>query len=169
MFEMKIHTEAIYDICPIVGYKIRGHAPSWSIGLDPGFVISIPILRDEEVVEQVVKLQPPLKDTRCWPAKNCDIFSGAETWGSKLVCLAVVQVREFSSKQTWHWAKQTATFYAPPSRTAWNWTWNACICRKLRSGTRIFFGHNRWVSNHFKTAQQLFAGVSCCKLTNCMF
>lgn len=30
----------------------------WAIG----FVISVPIMRDEEVVEQVIKLQPPLKD-----------------------------------------------------------------------------------------------------------
>ena len=27
-----------------------------------GFVISVPILRDEEVVERVIQLQPPLKD-----------------------------------------------------------------------------------------------------------
>ena len=28
----------------------------------PGFVISVPILRDEEVVERVIQLQPPLKE-----------------------------------------------------------------------------------------------------------
>lgn len=41
--------------------EFSGASPFKAIPVS-GFVISVPILRDEEVVERVIQLQPPLKD-----------------------------------------------------------------------------------------------------------